>query len=272
MVAVFRYWIKYYVVSFLSILIIDIIISSLPINFPLFFIFQIVLIFGLWYLISPFIMKLVFKMKPADEHSYLLVKNLASIFKVKTPKVYIADVDFPNAFAFGNIFWRGIAITKPIFNILDDQEISAVIGHELSHLKNKDPEILILSIMGINSIYVGLLYVLPSLTGAIIIFYFLVLFPLFFAIHRRVEKRADITAVKTDNSLTIPLETSLIKLGYIKGENLRNMPRFQVLLMKYSLTNSKDGNAIFRTHPSIPERLQYLSKYEIYNWTVPNWY
>lgn len=272
MVAVFRYWIKYYVVSFLSILIIDILVSSLPINFPLFFIFQIVLIFGLWYLISPFIMKLVFKMKPADEHSYLIVKNLASIFKVKTPKVYIADVDFPNAFAFGNIFWRGIAITKPIFNILDDQEISAVIGHELSHLKNKDPEILILSIMGINSIYVGLLYVLQSLTGAIIIFYFLVLFPLFFAIHRRVEKRADLTAVKTDNSLTIPLETSLIKLGYIRGDNLRNMPRFQVLLMKYSLTNSKDGNAIFRTHPSIPERLQYLSKYEIYNWTVPNWY
>ncbi|MDT7900858.1 MAG: zinc metalloprotease HtpX [Acidianus sp.] len=59
------------------------------------------------------------------------------------PKVYIADVPFPNAFAYGSpIAGRRVAITLPLLKILNKEEIKAVLGHELGHLRHKDVELL----------------------------------------------------------------------------------------------------------------------------------
>ncbi|WP_236753578.1 zinc metalloprotease HtpX [Acidianus sp. HS-5] len=59
------------------------------------------------------------------------------------PKVYIANVPFPNAFAYGSpIAGKRVAITLPLLKILNKDEIKAVLGHELGHLRHRDVELL----------------------------------------------------------------------------------------------------------------------------------
>jgi heat shock protein HtpX len=74
---------------------------------------------------------------------YDMVANLAYAAGFKTPpKVFIADEPFPNAFAFGNVIvGNRVAVTVPLINIATPEELRAVIGHELGHLKHKDVEI-----------------------------------------------------------------------------------------------------------------------------------
>jgi Heat shock protein. Metallo peptidase. MEROPS family M48B len=62
---------------------------------------------------------------------------------IKTPKVYIADAPFPNAFAYGSpIAGKRVAITTPLLKILNKDEVKAVLGHELGHLRHRDVEFL----------------------------------------------------------------------------------------------------------------------------------
>ncbi len=266
---VLRYWLKYYVISFLTVALIDVFVSLIPINFPLTPVFQVFVIFFLWYLVSPFVMRLVFKMTPSDDDVKGLVTSVSGLFSIKTPRVLIADVDFPNAFAFGNAFWRGVAITRPIFNVLERSELEAVLAHELSHLKNRDPEVLLLTLIGVNSLYVVMLTYVPGFGAVAFLVYFFVLLPLFFYVHRVLERRADLTAVRTSPYFAIPLESALIKIALLKGGNLKELSPLQVLSMRDAALVQGNGFSLFRTHPSLAERISYLRKYEVYNWTIP---
>ncbi len=75
---------------------------------------------------------------------YNLVAEVARYNGFKeVPKVYIADVPFPNAFAYGSpIAGKRIAFTLPILKLLNKEELKAVAGHEIGHLKHKDVELL----------------------------------------------------------------------------------------------------------------------------------
>jgi heat shock protein HtpX len=53
-------------------------------------------------------------------------------------ELLIADNDIPNAFAIGNAFKKFIVLHKGLINILDRDEIKAVIAHELSHIVRND--------------------------------------------------------------------------------------------------------------------------------------
>ena len=74
-----------------------------------------------------------------DPELHGLVQDLAQRAGLPMPKVYVLPQDTPNAFATGrNPEHAAVAVTDGIRRILTKRELAGVLGHELSHVKNRD--------------------------------------------------------------------------------------------------------------------------------------
>ena len=90
---------------------------------------------------------------------YNIVENLTLVCGMDMPKINIIDDPQLNAFASGidkNSYT--VTVTTGLLNLLDDEELAGVIGHELTHIRNRDTRLLITSI-----VFVGILATLSSL-------------------------------------------------------------------------------------------------------------
>ncbi len=68
-----------------------------------------------------------------------MVDELAQAAGIKKPKIGISNKPIPNAFAYGTFLSGGhVCVTEQIMGLLTRPELRAVLGHEMSHLKNRD--------------------------------------------------------------------------------------------------------------------------------------
>ena len=98
---------------------------------------------GIQYLIGPAIVSRTMKVKWVSEKEapelHRMVAGLAERAHLPKPKVGISQLAIPNAFAFGKTQRDGrVCVTQGILNLLNKDELKAVLGHELSHVKHRD--------------------------------------------------------------------------------------------------------------------------------------
>jgi len=104
---------------------------------------------GIQYLIGPAIVSRSMKIRWVSEKQapelHRMVAGLAESAHLPKPRVGISQLAIPNAFAFGRTRRDGrICVTQGILNILSEDELKAVLGHEMSHIKHRDMVIITL--------------------------------------------------------------------------------------------------------------------------------
>lgn len=96
---------------------------------------------GYWF--SDKIVLAMYRAKEVKFHEapelYSVVQRLTMKANMPMPKVYIIPQDAPNAFATGrNPKHAAVAVTQGILGILTEDELEGVLGHELTHVQNRD--------------------------------------------------------------------------------------------------------------------------------------
>ena len=95
-----------------------------------------------------------------NKRVYNLVENLCMSQGMKMPKINIIYDSSLNAFASGiNERTYTVTLSEGIIRKLNDEELEAVIAHELSHIRNRDVRLLIISIVFVGTVlFNGLLF------------------------------------------------------------------------------------------------------------------
>ena len=220
-----------------------------------------------------------------NKRVYNLVENICISQGMAMPKVYIIEDDSLNAFASGiNNRSYSISLSRGIINTLDDDELEGVIAHEITHIKNRDVRLLIVSI-----IFVGIFAFLAELafrslrfagsgkknkdskgSGAIILIaivitaiaYFISIL-LRFGISRKREYLADAGAAEITKK-PYALANALRKISgdpLIEAVESRDVAQLFIENPKPSAHKSASWDNLFATHPSIEKRIELLEQY-----------
>ena len=106
----------------------------------------------LQWLFAPHIIDAIYRVRELSPselpwlHQY--VEDLSLRSGIDPPKLMIAEIPIPNAFAYGSpIAGRRVAVTRGLIEALPRDEVKAVVGHEIGHLKHRDMEVMMLASM-----------------------------------------------------------------------------------------------------------------------------
>lgn len=206
---------------------------------------------------------------------YNTVENLTITAGLPMPKVYIIDDPAPNAFATGRDPKHAIvAATTGLLDIMDNKELTAVMAHELSHVKNYDIRVSMIT-FGLVCV-VGLIADLGtrmifltrarddednSPIGLIVMLLVSVLAPVAaslaqFAVSREREYLADASAVQLTR-YPEGMISALKKLDTHARPMKRQNPATEALYINNPLRKSA-VNTLFSTHPPIEKRIERL--------------
>ena len=180
----------------------------------------------LQYWFGPSLVKRSMNVRPLSEaeapHIHQMVQELADAAGVPKPEIGLSEINIPNAFAYGRSSRSGhIAVTRPILGLLDRDELKAVLGHEMGHIKHNDMIVTAaVSVIPMICYYIALSFLFSGdrdgggvLIGILGYIFYLIGQLLVLFISRTREYYADAASVEYGNR-PAALVSALYKLSY----------------------------------------------------------
>jgi heat shock protein HtpX len=221
---------------------------------------------------------------------YNLLENLCISRGIAMPKLKVMDSDALNAFATGlDRRQYAVTVTTGLLKALNDQEIEAVLGHELTHIRNGDVQLMVIAVViaGVVGFFGELFFrsffysnwnfgggrssrsssdsdskggggaiVVVIIAVALILLAWLLSQVVKLALSRSRELLADAGSVE----LTKNPDAMISALRKI--ENRGELPGATSAVMEMCLDNPREGFAdLFATHPSVDSRVAALVKF-----------
>jgi heat shock protein HtpX len=216
-----------------------------------------------------------------------IVEKLVQRSNLPKPKVAVVNTRMPNAFATGKSHKSSVvAVTTGLLDILDYDELEAVIGHELSHVKSRD--VLVLTLASLFSIVASFL-MRYALFGAmfggggggyggdrsrnnaggamlIVILVAVVTWIVSFIITRAISRYREYAADRGSAEITgkpMELASALTKIsGNMHKVPQQHAQRFQSLNAFFIIPAFSSNSLVnlFSTHPPVEKRIQKLKE------------
>lgn len=224
---------------------------------------------------------------------YQVVSRLCALADLPMPRIAIAQVDYPNAFATGrNPKVAVVCVTTGLLRRLDEPELEAVLSHELSHVVHRDVAVMTFaSALGVAAglltraaMYAGLfggfgggygggrgrgsnnnaaMAELAVIAGSILVY--AISFLLTRALSRYRELAADRSGAILIGRPSL-LASALVKvtseLGRIPTRDLRAAEHFNAFYFAPFQSRGLSVSSLFATHPSLEVRLAQLQRLE----------
>ncbi|MGH8996221.1 MAG: zinc metalloprotease HtpX [Acidimicrobiales bacterium] len=225
-----------------------------------------------------------------------IVDRLCALADMPKPRVAIADVDMPNAFATGRSPKAAVVCaTTGLLRRLDEPEVEAVLAHELSHVAHRDVAVMtIASTLGVIAGLVTRMMLYAGMFGGFggggrggnnnqsggqivllemaIMLVSMVVYAISFLLTRALSRYRELAADRSGALLIgrpSVLASALVKvtgeMSRIPTRDLRRSEAFNAFFFTPALTQGRGGisiSALFSTHPTLERRLAQLADLE----------
>lgn len=210
-----------------------------------------------------------------------IIDRLCALADMPKPRVAVADIDIPNAFATGrNPEHSAVCVTTGLLRRLDEKELEGVLAHELSHVAHRD--VTVMSMASLAGIVAGLL-VRSAMWGSFtrdrrdqnaalvalaVVAVSALVYGVSFLLTRGLSRYRELAADRAGALLTgnpSALGSALMKvsgeIAAIPNTDLRQMEPISAFCFAPALSGDGfDLAHLFATHPPLNKRLENLAK------------